>query len=84
MASKRETPAEKRTKAALQQAEGRTVSNWNYAEDGSGLALFFSDGTNLQIDITYEREIVGVQGEPCLTVHFGEEKRKNELRRRCR
>jgi hypothetical protein len=60
-----------RTKAALQQTESKTIKTWKYDDDGSGIVLDFGDGTNLQIDITYEHEIVGVQNEPCLMVHFG-------------
>jgi hypothetical protein len=57
----------------LQRAEGKTIATWKYEADG--LVLYFADGTNLQIDITYEREIVGVQNEPCLMAHFGGTKR---------
>jgi hypothetical protein len=76
MSSQGERPALQRTKAALDQAKGKTVKTCNYADDGSGVVLYFSDGTTLQIDITYEREIVGVQSEPCLMVHFGRERKK--------
>jgi hypothetical protein len=71
MVSQPDTPMVQRTKAALQQAEGRTIKAWKYSDDGSGVVLYLTDGTNLQVDITYEREIVGVQNDPCLIVHFG-------------
>jgi hypothetical protein len=69
MSGRQERPYVQRAKAALQDAEGKTLSTSKYAEDG--IVLYFSDGTNLQIDITYEREIEGVQNEPALAVHFG-------------
>jgi uncharacterized protein with LGFP repeats len=72
MASQPDTPVVQRTKAAaLQQVEGKTVKEWKYADGGGGIVLYFSDGTNLQIDITYDREIVGLQSGPFLIAHFG-------------
>jgi len=38
---------------------------------GEGIVLYFLDGTSLEIDITYDCKIVGVQNEPYLMAHFG-------------
>src|SRR5208283_5929465 len=69
MTNEPEVPMVQRTKAALQSAEGKTINTWKYGKDG--IVLYFLDGTNLEIDITYDREIVGVQNEPYLMAHFG-------------
>jgi hypothetical protein len=73
MTDKPEVPMVQRTKAALQSAEGKTINTWKYGKDG--IVFYFLDGTNLEIDITYDREIVGVQNEPYLMAHFGRKKR---------
>ena len=70
----KEKPIEQRTKAALEQAVGKTVKSWKYADERQAVVLFFTDGTNLEIDMTYDSEIQGVQGEPFLMVHFGRKK----------
>jgi len=51
----------------------RLSITWKYGKDG--IVLYFLDGTNLEIHITYDREIVGVQNEPYLMAHFGGERR---------
>jgi hypothetical protein len=73
MTNEPEVPMVQRTKAALQSAEGKTINTWKYGKDG--IVLYFLDGTNLEIDITYDREIVGVQNEPYLMAHFGGKRR---------
>jgi hypothetical protein len=69
-----EKPIEQRTKAALQQSVGQTVKAWNYTDGGNNVVLEFTDGTNLQIETTYDREIEGVQGEIFLMAHFARKK----------
>jgi hypothetical protein len=71
-----EKPIVQRTKAALEQAEGKTIKTWKYTDDGQAIVLFFIDGTNLQVEMTYDREIKGVRNEPFLMAHLGRKKAK--------
>jgi hypothetical protein len=66
----RKSSAVQNTDAALQLSEGKTIKTWHYADDGSGIGLYFTDGTSLHFDIMYEREIEGVQSNPQLIAHF--------------
>ena len=71
-----EKPILQRTKAALEQAEGKTIKTWKYTDEGQAIVLFFTDGTNLQVEMTYDREIKGVRNEPFLMAHLGRKKAK--------
>lgn len=61
-----DVPVAQRTKSALRHTEGKTIQTFN-CEDG--IALRFTDGSVLEIDIGVE------QSKPALRAHFTANKR---------